>query len=1607
MKQKLLLYLTIVLLLPFAAFSQGGIWTWVKGTSGGTTVYGSQGVPNINNTPGAQYDAANWIDQQGKFWLFESQSFASSGSGNLWSYDPATNMWTWVNGPGLSGSNAGVYGTQGSPSSANHPGGRNTAVSWSDNSGNLWLFGGNGADASGNTGDLNDLWKYNIATNQWTWMSGSSTIGAPNSYGTQGVASSSNMIGGRGQCAGWIDNSNNLWIFGGISNSVFGCYNDLWKYDPVTGYWTWMKGPQGTNQSYSYGTLGVEVASNIPPPRSNSTHLKDPNGNFYFWTGYSAQYDEDFNDVWRYNPTTNNWTWISGTNQMNNNGSYGTICVSNPTDLPMSRWDNPSPQTSSSFSCSKVFLTFGGENEYTEGYTDDLWIFNPQTTLWKWIGGSSGPNAAGNYGTMGVPSPTNSPPSRQGHVQWIDNSGNLWLYSGLSMGSTYTDDMWKFEPDINCVQDPLAGGIQYTLPTQLICTGDSVLLTLSAVSNAYIAPSSAVTWVDTAHAYLHPSASTTMVISGNSICRNNDTAYVTINVAQPGVLTYQLSDSDICRGTPISLYLQGQTNLQITPTTGVNWVGSSSAIINPDSSTTYFLKGLSTACNVDDSTTFHINVTQHAPVSFALTDSVLCNGQSSTLTVQGLSNLLVSPYYASYTIPDSTHVVFDPYYTQLYVVSGQTSCGSTYTDSVNINVLYAGSFNYSLPQQSVCLGDTATLFLYGATSPTIVPSATAAVIDPGHVRLWPDTTTTYRVYSPSQCGGFDSVDITVYVSLPNQLTYSLNPYICGGGGTTIYFYGASNIQITPSASIYYLDPTDAYTYVYPSADTVYTVTATSVCSGPVTANIPVYVVPYPDVQANPPYLCPGDSSLLQLTGIFNAQISPLTGVTWIDSADAILKPLVNTNYTISGLGCYGPYTNTVSMQVVQPGVINYTLSDSIACSGGSILLNVYGCTNPTLNPYTYLYPTGQLNTFYAYLYPYNTTTYTVSGTSACGGQSSSTFTINVVPYFNYNLSSPAVCQGQPDLLTLYNIDGVTISPDSNIVWIDSSFDSSHIMLRPGANTTYVIIGNSCYGQTYNYVDVNVITPGVLNYYLSDSDVCAGSYVELDLYGITNINMTPQPMYSYQIDSTDLETYGYPTTTTTYHISGQSVCGGVVTDDVTINVTPYPSYTFDNPNICAGDSTILTFTGFSSIYNISPTTGVRWIDATHAMVTATTSTSYYVSGYSNCTGTYYLYANLNVYQPGVFNYAISDSNICIGDTVGLYVSGIYNVALSPFNAITYLDSTDEHAILSPTLNTQYTISGQSVCGGTLSQSFNVEVNQLPTYTVSSSNLCNGDSAELIITGLNNITVTPNTSVHWIDATHAWVHPSATTSYLIRGYSACSGNVAHVQSVNVGAVNAAITANNTVICTSDSVQICAQPGASGYHWNNGQTTPCIYTNQAGNYYVTVTGSNNCTAESNHIGISVHPVQPISITQNGDTLRVLNGNSPQWYLNGAAIPNATSNVYIAKEPGQYSVSVTDSNGCVVSSNFVTVGIKEAEQSYFRVYPNPLYQGTWHLDVTNELLGAGMDIVDEQGRIIYSSEITNLHSEIDINTASGVYLLRIHSAKTNLVKKLVKMNY
>lgn len=411
-------------------------------------VYGVKGISAASNKPGARNYSATWRDVSGNLWLFGGSGYESSGFGflnDLWKYDPVQNAWTWLSGDSVMGQ-VSIYGTQGTSHIDNKPGATYAGVSWTDASGNLWLFGGLGYTHN-DVGLLNSLWKYNPSTNQWNWIKGDSAINRKASYGSKGVSHTTNQPGSRYGSLTWTDANGKLWLFGGYGydSTAMGVLNDLWKYDPAINQWTWVQGESSINMPGVYGTKGISNAANCPGARYVSTSWTDEWDNLWLFGGYG--YDEsstgNLNDLWRYKPSTNEWTWISGDKIKEQPGIYGVRGVANLANKPGARymsncWTNENGE----------LWLFGGYGNDTSnvGYLNDLWKFNLQTSEWTWVKGDNTIDQLAIYGVQGIAADSNKSGARTGGVSWSDGEGTLWMFGGYGFdgsSSGVLNDLWK------------------------------------------------------------------------------------------------------------------------------------------------------------------------------------------------------------------------------------------------------------------------------------------------------------------------------------------------------------------------------------------------------------------------------------------------------------------------------------------------------------------------------------------------------------------------------------------------------------------------------------------------------------------------------------------------------------------------------------------------------------------------------------------------------------------------------------------------------------------------------------------------------------------------------------------------------------------------------------------------------------------------------------------------------------------------------------------------------------------------------------------------------------------------------------------------------------
>jgi hypothetical protein len=443
-----------------------GEWTWIAGQK----VVAVQGTypPSTPAFPGTRYAAATWQDASGNFWMWGGWGYDINGPtvsctncgsnesalSDLWEYKGGA--WTFKGGQAQTGQcfdfPTGGIGTTGSPSA------RSDAVSWTDASGNMFMFGGYevyNTPGSCNLADaFNDMWEYSVSANTWTWVNGSST---QRQKGTYNGIGSTGTPGARYWSTGQRDSNGNFWMFGGYAYDSTGTgqfyINDMWEWNGTT--WTWVSG------SSSNGKKGVYTGSSaVPGARAGANSWFDSSGNFWVFGGLgidSAGAVGELNDLWSFNTSTSKWTFVGGSTTANPVGSYGTQGVADPSNVPGGRawavsWLTPSGD---------VYI-LGGQ-QLGGGLLNDLWKYSGGQ--WTWIApdmpsdGSQFVNELGIYGTLGVANSANAPGSREQGMSWTDASGNLWLLGGFGWGTipngagtnvhAGTDslnDIWEFQP---------------------------------------------------------------------------------------------------------------------------------------------------------------------------------------------------------------------------------------------------------------------------------------------------------------------------------------------------------------------------------------------------------------------------------------------------------------------------------------------------------------------------------------------------------------------------------------------------------------------------------------------------------------------------------------------------------------------------------------------------------------------------------------------------------------------------------------------------------------------------------------------------------------------------------------------------------------------------------------------------------------------------------------------------------------------------------------------------------------------------------------------------------------------------------------------------------
>ena len=166
-----------------------------------------------------------------------------------------------------------------------------------------------------------------------------------------------------------------------------------------------MSGSSTANQPGVYGTLGIPAPANVPGNRSGASSWTDASGNLWFFGGgiYDPNANTDscgngsqLNDLWEFNPSTNEWAWMGGSNTV---GSYSQADrVAGPEF--MAHWDRLPPETfpeadtaaRAGPTAAAISGSSGARALMSTATMASSTIFGssiPSTNEWAWMGGSN------------------------------------------------------------------------------------------------------------------------------------------------------------------------------------------------------------------------------------------------------------------------------------------------------------------------------------------------------------------------------------------------------------------------------------------------------------------------------------------------------------------------------------------------------------------------------------------------------------------------------------------------------------------------------------------------------------------------------------------------------------------------------------------------------------------------------------------------------------------------------------------------------------------------------------------------------------------------------------------------------------------------------------------------------------------------------------------------------------------------------------------------------------------------------------------------------------------------------------------------------------------
>jgi predicted outer membrane repeat protein len=387
--------------------------------------------------------------------------------------------------------------------------------------------------------------------------------------------------------------------------------------------------------------------------------------------------------------------------------------------------------------------------------------------------------------------------------------------------------------------------------------------------------------------------------------------------------------------------------------------------------------------------------------------------------------------------------------------------------------------------------------------------------------------------------------------------------------------------------------------------------------------------------------------------------------------------------------------------------------------------------------------------------------------------------------------------------------------------------------------------------------------------------------------------------------------------------------------------------------------------------------------------------------ANATGTTDLDGNPRIQNTNV-DVGAYESNFCVSSNVftsnaPYTICGGASITLEVNDVVQHLWSTGSTSnSISVSTAGNYSVIFEDIngCRGNLEASVSTAPNPSPNITFSSGSLNTGTFNSYqwyfngaLISGATNNSHVPieGFGLYQVDVTNS---------------GGCEGSETYCLSP------AELNADGpTTFCDGDNVTLSVTNGDS-HVWSTSSLNSSITVNSSGTYSVTVLNSTAGCSVSLQESIVVHANPNPTINFVNDNLTTSNFSTYQWYFNGNPISGAISQTLnpTATGNGQYSVSVTNSNGCEATSNvfnLTNLSIDEVEYNLVEYFPNPITNGSILTILLKKFSNKDnhIEIYNSIGAKVIDVRASGFENKISLqNLDKGIYFISIENNESTI---------